>query len=195
MNHKRKKTYSLRSVAQLRVVSSPQAFEILEALQLGGPASVGELGPRLGRRANSLHYHVRKLEALGLVEGVGTNRKGARTEVIYDVVADQFVSATVSKEREQRDVTSQAVASMLRLASRDFTRAAEEPTAVSKGRGRNLLARRKKARLSSAELAKLNRHLDAIDKIFAENCGAEKGTVCVLTAVLTSKRTPEMAPE
>ena len=90
MAPKRKKRAPLRSAGQLRALASPVSLEIIEALQTGGPATVSELGPRMGRRANSLHYHIRKLTDVRLVQQVATRRSGARTEAIHDVAAQTF---------------------------------------------------------------------------------------------------------
>lgn len=185
MKHKRKSSARIQTTAQLRAVVSPVSIEIIEALQAGGPASVSELGPRVGRRANSLHYHVRRLSRVGLIRKVDARRSGARTEAVYDVIADCFTGQTAPKCPLHRKLTNNAVASLLRLTARDFSRAAGSRAKAVQGSYRNLLADRHKAWLTPSELAKVNRHLDALDKLFANNQEPGRGRLCALTMILT----------
>ncbi len=185
----RKSTARISTVEQLEVLAAPATFEVFEALQAAGPATVAELGPRLGRKPNSLHYHIRKLVGLGMVEQVDTRRSGARTEALYDVTADVFTGPPVPKNTQLRKATVDAVASILRLASRNYARAAQRPgTLTQTGRHRNILAHRQKAWLTKRELAEVNRHLEALSRIFITNQGTQRGTLCALTMVLTPVR-------
>jgi len=186
MIRKRKKTASIRTIDQLRVLASPVSIEIIHALRGGGPATVAELGPRLGREASSLHYHIRKLTCVGFVHETGTRRSGARTEAIHDVVADGFCGPSVPKNPKRRKLANDAVASLLRLATRNFAQASERPDALSEdGPCRNILAGRYKAWLTLRQLTEVNRHLDALLQIFLANNAAPRGQLCVLTMVLS----------
>ncbi len=183
--YKRKKVARIQTAEQLRVIASPAAIEIIEALQTRGPATVAELGPRLGCKANSLHYHIRKLARVGLVRKVGARRSGARTQAVYDVSASRITAQTVPKNAQLRKLTTEAVASLLRLTARNFARACEHPGAVDTGKACNILANRHKAWLTRKELAKVNGHVDALRQIFAANSGTGRGRLCALTIVLT----------
>ncbi|MHC4697413.1 MAG: helix-turn-helix domain-containing protein [Planctomycetota bacterium] len=185
MASRRKKTIRIHAVEQLQALASPTAIEILEALQTRGAATVAELGPGLGRKANSLHYHIRKLARVGLVRKVGARRSGARTQAVYDVPASRLTAQTVSKNAQLRKLTTEAVAALLRLTARNFARACEDPAAVETGKARNILANRHKAWLTRKELAKVNGHVDELRKIFAANSGTGRGRLCALTIVLT----------
>lgn len=185
MAPRRKKIFRIRTVEQLRALASPMAIEIIEALQTRGAATVAELGPRVGRKANSLHYHIRKLARAGLVNKVGTRRSGARTQAVYDVPADRFTGKTVPPSAQVKRLTVVAVAAGLRLATRDFARAVELPFAEAGGKHRNILANRHKGWLTRDELAKINKHVEALRKILAENKEPGRGRLCTLTLVLT----------
>lgn len=182
---KRRAVEPIRTAAQLRTLASPVARALLQALR-ASPATVAELGPRLGRRANSLHYHVRKLRAAGFIHAVGTRRSGARTETIYDVVAERFVGPSAPQPPRLRALTVGVVASLLRQATRDFARATEHPQrVVDAGEGRNVVADRHSAWLTPRQLARANRLIDALHRVFTDNAGKEHGRLYVLTTVLT----------
>ncbi len=182
----RKTKAQIRSVEQLRVLAAPATFEVFEALQSGGPATAAELGPRLGRKANSLHYHLRKRVRLKMVEAVASRRSGARTEAVYDVTASSFEGATAPKDLVLREATTDAVASLLRLATRNYARAAANPDALTQtGRHRNIAADRRKAWLTKSALVEVNTHIRALHDIFAAHREAGRGELCALTTVLT----------
>ena len=168
------------------MLKSPVVVDIVQLLRRRGPATVAEIGQRMGRRPNSLHYHIRKMLEAGFVREVGSQRSGARTESIYDVTAEQFVGSNAPRSEPMKQLTRSAAAALCRLAGRDFARATEQPARlVEQGDRRNVLVKRSAARLSKTQLAQLNRHLRAIDDIFNNNLGAERGQLCALTLVLT----------
>src|SRR5262245_59943954 len=79
--------FTIRSKAQLAAISSPVRQEILDGVQALGPGSIAEVAKLLGRPADSLYYHVRTLERLGLLVRTGERRNGRRDEALYDVPA------------------------------------------------------------------------------------------------------------
>jgi DNA-binding transcriptional ArsR family regulator len=54
--------------AAVRVLAHPLRSRLLSALRLHGPATATELADRLGTNTGATSYHLRKLEAVGLVE-------------------------------------------------------------------------------------------------------------------------------
>jgi len=183
---KRKAAAPIHTARQLQALASPVGRELLQALRCGGPATVAELGPRLGRRANSLHYHVRKLVAAGLLQPVDSRRSGARTQTVYDVVADRFVGPSAPRQPRLRALTVDVVASLLRQSTRDFTRGTSRPAdVVDTGAGRNVVADRHSAWLAPRQLARVNRLIDELHQVFRENTGTQQGRLYALTTVLT----------
>ncbi len=140
----------------------------------------------LGRKPNSLHYHMRKLVRAGMAAQVDSKRSGARTEAVYDVVASRFIGAQTMKDKRFRQATTDAVASILRLASRTYTSAAQNHAELTlTGRHRNILATRDKARLSQKQLSQVNEHINAIEQIFEDGSNRPKGKLYALTMVMT----------
>jgi len=54
--------------AQLRALAHPLRLELLEALQVEGPATASQLGRRLGESSGATSYHLRALHKAGMVE-------------------------------------------------------------------------------------------------------------------------------
>ncbi|MDH3494314.1 MAG: helix-turn-helix domain-containing protein [Acidobacteriota bacterium] len=191
MARKRKKSFPLKTPEQLRLVSSPAALEIVRALRHQGPASVSELGPMIGRKSNSLHYHIRKLTRSGMVRVTGTRRSGARTESVYDVSADRFEGVGLHKSKKLKGLANEGVRSLTRLAAREFERAsARDGEIVVTGRHRSILAHRVSARLTKKQLAEVNQCVDRIEEIFAANVGSGSGEMHAMTIVMSPLDTP-----
>lgn len=183
---KRKKRLSVDRAEQLEVVKSPVALDIIQYLRQCGPASVAEMGKGIGRKSNSLHYHIKKLSGAGFVHQVSSRQSGARTEAIFDVTAERFRGSNIRQNPILRRLTCEAAAALMRLAQRDFARASEFPDQLcDSGRRRNVVADRFACRLQASELAKINQHIEAIKTVFTENLGSEAGQLCAFTMVLT----------
>lgn len=176
----------IESPAQMRILASPATLEVLEALQTRGPSSIAELGPAIGRKPNTLHYHIRKLLQNKLIVQVDSKRSGARTEAVYDVVANNLDGAHLMTDERFHQATIDAVASILRLAARNFRSALSAPTRIiHRGKQRNMLARRVKARLTRAQLAEVNALLDQLDDLLQANNASTRGTLHAVTIVVT----------
>lgn len=184
MKRKRRKTFRIKTAAQLKAISSPVSFAIIQTLKQKGPLTVAKLGPKMGRKPNSLHYHIRKLLKIGMIRKVGTQRSGARTEVVYDVVANRFEGSDLNEKPELRKLANESVASLLRLAARNFAEASQIPEIpVEKGKKRNIHARHYSARLTEDQLIELNSYFDKIQNVFASNIGSETGQMYSMTMV------------
>lgn len=183
---KRRRHAPIRTAAQLEALTSPVTHDLLLAFRSGGPGSVADLGPRIGKRINSLHYHVRKLVAAGFLRQVGSRRSGARTEAIYDIVAERFAGPSAPAPPRLRALTADVVAALLRRAARDFGQAIGSPDSVEEsGPRRNVVATRYSAWLTASDLARANRLIDELHELFENNAGKQQGNLHVLTTVLT----------
>lgn len=190
MSFKRKKMFALDTAEKMKAISSPVAIEIVQALRQIGPASVSELGPAIGRKPNSLHYHVNKLVENGLVAKTGSQMSGARTETVYDVTADKFLGGSLNTEDELKEYTKKSVNTILRLAARNYEKAVTDHASVSeKGKKRNLLVQRLAGRLTGEQLAEVNGHMDRIMEIFADNVASRSGKKISLTLAMTPLET------
>jgi len=166
----------------------PARLEVFESLQIGGPASVSELAERLGKAPDSLYYHLRKLEQLGVIEQVadeaGAGSPG-RNGAMYDLAALSVTMKLDNQSRPSREAWAKGSASVLRLASRDVESALESRSAVTEGAQRNLLVHRRKARLAKKDLKRVNALLDEAYAILADNAENTSGQLYALTLTLS----------
>lgn len=176
----------ITKATQLKVLESPVTVDVLQAFRTAGPSTVAEVAQRIGRQSVSLHYHVRRLKSAGFLRVVDTKRSGARTQSIYDVTAKFFRYRNAPENPGMQKVVGDIVASLLRLAVRNFQAAIGRPDSVrEEGGDRNLLADRLKARLSKHEIAAVNRHLRAAERIFTKCDRTKGGELITLTVVMT----------
>jgi DNA-binding transcriptional ArsR family regulator len=113
---------------QVRSALSPIRARLLELLR--EPASATELGQALGLPRQKINYHLRVLEAAGLVRLMETRARRGFTERVLQAVAQEFVvdpqlMGSASKERSQDrfaaehliDVAAETVRDVSRLRS------------------------------------------------------------------------------
>jgi DNA-binding transcriptional ArsR family regulator len=148
--------------AQIAALASPARLELVDSLHTAGPTSIAELARLLGRTPQSLYYHVRQLQRLGLIVAVGQRRAGRRPEAVYDLPARPLQLRYRAGRGPAAVATVRTARALLRLAARDFARAIASPGVVTEGPRRSLWCGRCKGWLTGAELGRLNAHLRAI---------------------------------
>jgi hypothetical protein len=134
---------------------SPVRQELVDTVEaLGGEATIAEVAAQLGRPADGLYYHVRPLVKAGLLvrrvhpdgDRFATPAARGRRLAIEYAPGDPASAAALRR----------VVASMLRIARRDFDAGLRRPGVVANGPRRALWAARSKGWVSAAELAELN---------------------------------------
>lgn len=81
----------VRSAEDWLLLVAPARAEIVEAIRLLGPCSVGDVAEAIGRPADTLYRHIGLLTEAGFLRDAGV-RKGERNlERLIDVVAEDFV--------------------------------------------------------------------------------------------------------
>jgi hypothetical protein len=156
----------IERVEQVRALESTVCQEIVDLVGAAGSCSVREMAGFMGRRPDSLYYHVRKLSAAGLLVDRGIRGSGRRAEAVYDIPGRPLRLAYDPSDPENVRAVSRVVASMLRSANRDFRGGFRPDLAVVEGDGRNLWAARMKGWLSDDDLAELNTLLNRILEVF-----------------------------
>ena len=168
------KKYRIRHREQVKVLESTVCQEIVDLVDAAGPSSVREMARLMGRRPDSLYYHVHKLVAAGLLEEKGVRGSGRRAEVVYDVPGRPLYLDYDPHDDDNVNGVSRVVASMLRSTLRDFRSGFKPGLAIVEGEGRNLWAARMKSWLSDDDMIELNRLLMEILEIFHRD-GAPEG--------------------
>lgn len=145
--------FTIRRPEQIAALASPVRQEILDALAGMPGSSVADLADALGRPPDSLYYHVRALVRVGLIVAGGGDR--GRRGALYRTIAPHLRLAYDPSSPVNASLVGRAVASMMRLAARDFRRGFRLGVAVS-GSRRELWAGRSSGWLSGADLARVN---------------------------------------
>ena len=169
---------------QIAALASPARQEVVDGLQALGPCSIAELGANLGRAPDSLYYHVRALEKLGLVVRAGQRTSGARPEALYDVPGKLALDHEPGTKRE-RELLASLVAAALRSGARDFRRALDEGRAQHRRSAqRNAWGGRVKGWLTADELAEVRAHLEALTELFVRGTRRRGTQLAALSFVL-----------
>lgn len=146
---------------KIALFATPVRVELVTAIQaLGGAATVAQLAIQLGRPADGLYYHLRALVRGGLLREAGGDNGRS-----YQLTVPEGQSLRL---RYRPGATANAravakvVASMSRLAQRDFQRALAQPQTVVEGAARELWAGRLRGWVDARQLAEVNRLLQRI---------------------------------
>ena len=172
--------------AVLSALVSTVRQEIVDTIEaIGGEVAVADLAAQLGRPADGLYYHLRRLVDGGVMRegddaGDGRGRRyrtaairGKRLQLKYgrDSRADP---ATVEK----------VVGGMLRTAERDFSRALRDGNAIGEGALRDLWASRLKGWVADADVREINRLLARLSALLLQPRNARRKRLVTLAWVL-----------
>jgi hypothetical protein len=149
------RTGRITSVAAIAALASPVRQEIIDTVEALGSATIAELAAELGRPADGLYYHVRRLVRVGLLVGRGSPevyRTPSSRELRLDYAIDPGAVRRV-------------IASMLRIARRDFEAGLALPGRTASGPRRTLWAGRSKGWIGAAELVEINALIARIQRI------------------------------
>ncbi len=82
-------SYEIHTLKQLRAVADVLRIQIIDSL-IDQPMTVTQLGDLLGMAPAKIHYHVRELEKVGLLQLVETREKSGILEKYYQPIARDF---------------------------------------------------------------------------------------------------------
>lgn len=74
-----KREFLVSTVEQMEALASPVRHQIHLTMEMLGACSVNELVERMGRVPETLYYHVRRLETVGILEQVASRAGEAFT--------------------------------------------------------------------------------------------------------------------
>lgn len=169
--------------AQLQVLASPLRQEILDLLARTGDAQVSELASLLGRPADSLYYHLRELERVGLVVSSRTRANGKRGEMLFrSAHREPTLLHDPAPGGNTLEVES-IVGSMLRLGIRDFRNASASAEVRTRGPRRELWALRVTGWLDADQIAGINRRICDLKDAVARP--RSRGKLYAITILLT----------
>jgi len=181
----------IRSEKQLATLVAAARQEIVDVLAELGAVSVAELATALGRPADALYFHLRALTRAGLVQKAGYRsrprgkeaKRQRGKEALYRTAAPDLQLHYEPRKASNRKAVSAIVASMLRLATRDFRGAFRRATVAVSGPYRELWGLRKAGRLSRSRLAEVNRSISRL--VNTVSGSGRRGRLYAVTVVLT----------
>lgn len=130
--------------------------EIVDALESTGPCSIAALAAQLNRPADTLYFHIRLLQRVGLVIESERRKDGRHVFAMYDVCA-RPLRLTYDPPVRRADI-ARVVGAALRLGIRDFNRALSDtgrPRRTS-GPERELWGGRAKGWVTPEQLTRIN---------------------------------------
>ncbi len=116
------------NVEQLELMQSPVRAAIVDFLIAHGPASVNEIAPEIDMSPKALYFHIRQLEAAGLVRPKETRLVVKRIETVYECVANYFSFDPSTTDPTAQTAYADTVISMVRNSVKQFARASKELT-------------------------------------------------------------------
>src|SRR5688572_15611419 len=112
---------------QIRALASPIRQDILDTVMAIGPCSVADVARALGRRADGLYYHIRRLIGVRLLVGMGEG------ELQLDVPRKSMYLVYDPSDRRNRAAVLRVISALLRSAGRTFRKGFRPGVAVVSG--------------------------------------------------------------
>lgn len=186
MAHKRSEGGAIEHKAALTALVSTVRQEIVDTIEaLGGDAAVADIAAHLGRPADGIYYHLRRLVDSGVLRAgddpgdgrgrrYGTSaRRGKRVHLKYG-----------RESRSDQATVARVVAGLLRTAERDFGRALRSGAAQGEGALRDLWASRLKGWVGDADLREINRLLARLSQLLQQPRDPRRERLVTLAWVL-----------
>ncbi|MDX2016714.1 MAG: winged helix-turn-helix domain-containing protein [Planctomycetota bacterium] len=144
--------------AQVRALASPARQEIVDALEAAWPCTIAELAGLVGRPADALYFHVKRLIKVGLIVETAARERGVGIAAKYDVVA-RPLRLSYGPGIARRDIVK-VVAAAVRQSAREYEAAARDPLVAGDGPDRLVRGGRAKGWLTPVETRRAMKLLD-----------------------------------
>lgn len=165
----------------------------MSAFEALGTTSVRALAEHLGRSAESLYFHIRKLLACGLVVEAGTRPTGRRNEQLYRLVARRLRIAGDPGDADFADAMTQMCSSVLRATERDYSRSLEAGSARLHGAGRNISLQHFHVHLSPQHRRQMVAMIEELTAFVLEHNQPGRGELLSYTTLLSPVCPPHHA--
>jgi DNA-binding transcriptional ArsR family regulator len=117
--------YAITELRQFEALTSPVRGEIIDFVNLMGPSSIEEIAEYMGRPVDSLYYHVRRLEKVGLLVDVARRKSRRQMESVFDLPGrPMFLKYEPSQATHVKKVLK-SIKAMLSATERNFGKAFE----------------------------------------------------------------------
>jgi hypothetical protein len=178
----------IRARGQVAALESAVRQEVIDVIQAAGPCSAAEVATLMGRPADALYYHIRKLQAVGLLVTVENRRANGRDQAVYDLVGHPLVLHFPAGRAADEHPLHGVVRAMARTGERDVRSALGTREARQDSPTRNLWAGRRHAWLTPADLRRVNALIDELVATMTKARDPARGELCTLTLLLAPRR-------
>ncbi len=145
---------TIHTPAQVRALIAPARQEIVDVLDAAGPCAVATLAALVGRPADALYHHLRRLVRVGLVIEIERRKEGRHAFAVYDLA---FRPLRIRYEGPVRKAdVARVVGAATRQSWREFRRGLRSAAAVTQGSGRTLWGARAKGWVTPDRLKTIN---------------------------------------
>jgi len=186
MAHKRSADGRIETKAALGALVSTVRQEIVDTIEsIGADVAVADIAAQLGRPADGLYYHLRRLVDSGVLRAGEDSDDGRGRR--YSTTAPRGTRVRLKYGRHSRsDVATVAklVAGLVRTAERDFRQALHSGSATGEGPRRDLWASRLKGWVGPGELREINALLVRLSELLHQPRSAERTRLIALAWVL-----------
>lgn len=150
------------TVEQMEALASPVRFQIHLAMEMLGVCSVNELAERMDREPETLYYHLRLLERVGIVVRAGSRAAAGREEALYRLMGRRLRIDPRQRSPRFLRAMARSCGALLRYAERTFVRSLRRPAFLRGGSTRTRRMEQVVVRLPEPALAELNERLDEL---------------------------------
>lgn len=189
-----RKTHWISSKKQLAELIRPVPYEIRLAMEMLGPCTVSELAEHLGRSAESLYYHIRKLEAVGLIEPSESVVRNRREEIVYRLCADRIRLDLTNRSPSFIDALIKGTRTLIRYADRCLSLALCDSETVLTSQLRECRVVQVSKRLSKDQVKELNAKILELES-YLEDIDANSGDKKYLITLVLSPARPSANDE
>jgi DNA-binding transcriptional ArsR family regulator len=149
---------------QLDALVSPVRNQIHLHMEILGECTIGQLAESMRREPESLYYHIRRLERVGIVVETEKKWTGGRSEAVYALAGKRIM--VDQKQTSPRFLKSMArgIRTLLRYSERCLERSLTNPNTRRGGTGRNFRIEQQVVRLNPADMKEVQLRLDALNE-------------------------------
>lgn len=179
----------LKRPDQVRAIASPVAHRIISVMERLRRATVSELAGHVGVAAGSLYYHVRKLEAAGVLAAAEKRSTGGRSETVYELAGSEVVVDPKGRGAKFLQELGRSIRCRLRWLERTYLAALARPETARSGRYRQLSFHQHDVRLSASKRAELYRRIEELEAFLVESDDAREETFTHVTLAVVPVET------
>jgi len=182
-SHRPAARFRVSDPEQLAALESPLRLQIVDTAAALGPCSVSDLARQVGRKRESLYFHVARLEEVGLLRVVGERGTRRRAETLYETPGREIDVEHRPGDEDNARAHARIGAANLRLTARDLP-AAFRSTSRTSGVRRELQVARIKGWLDATDLRRANALIDELQALFRDGQRRPRARLFNLTTAL-----------